>query len=422
MRGAPDVRRVLLHCVGSAGDVLPFVAIARALQARGAAPVIATSAWFAPRIEQAGVPALALGSREDYAGALQRPGLWHPVRGPRALWSLVVDTLPATLQALEGWLDDRQALLVGSTLGLAVRIAADRGHPRTATVHLSPACLLSAQRPVRLPGLPPLDALPLPLRRCVLDLLDRAAQRMLAPPLDAVRRSAGLPALDRRVTAWLHSPRQVIAAFPSWFAPPASDWPAHTRSTGFPAIATGEALAPDLEAFLREGSAPVVVTAGTGYADAGRFLDAALQAARACGARVVLACAFPGAIPARLPPGTMAVAHAPFAALLPRAAALVHHGGIGTMAAAFAAGLPQCISPLAFDQYDNAARVAALGAGLQLPRAGHRRAAWVRAIDRALHDPRVRAGALACASRIASGPPAAEAIADALLAGYDSPA
>jgi rhamnosyltransferase subunit B len=51
---------------------------------------------------------------------------------------------------------------------------------------------------------------------------------------------------------------------------------------------------------------------------------------------------------------------------LPLCAAVVHHGGIGTTARALAAGTPQLVLPLAWDQPDNAARVCRLGAGRSL--------------------------------------------------------
>ena len=57
----------------------------------------------------------------------------------------------------------------------------------------------------------------------------------------------------------------------------------------------------------------------------------------------------------------------PLSAVLPRAAALVHHGGIGTLAQGLAAGVPQLTMPMAFDQPDNATRLARMGVG-----------AWVR--------------------------------------------
>jgi rhamnosyltransferase subunit B len=42
---------------------------------------------------------------------------------------------------------------------------------------------------------------------------------------------------------------------------------------------------------------------------------------------------------------------------------VIHHGGIGTTAQCFAAGVPQLIMPMAHDQPDNAARVKRLGVG-----------------------------------------------------------
>jgi rhamnosyltransferase subunit B len=42
---------------------------------------------------------------------------------------------------------------------------------------------------------------------------------------------------------------------------------------------------------------------------------------------------------------------------LPRSAAFVHHGGIGSTSQAVLAGIPQVLTPLAHDQFDNANRV-----------------------------------------------------------------
>jgi UDP:flavonoid glycosyltransferase YjiC (YdhE family) len=42
---------------------------------------------------------------------------------------------------------------------------------------------------------------------------------------------------------------------------------------------------------------------------------------------------------------------------------VVHHGGVGTTAQALAAGIPQLILPMAWDQPDNARRVKRLEAG-----------------------------------------------------------
>jgi UDP:flavonoid glycosyltransferase YjiC (YdhE family) len=59
--------------------------------------------------------------------------------------------------------------------------------------------------------------------------------------------------------------------------------------------------------------------------------------------------------------------YAPFSKIFPRAAVVIHHGGIGTCAQAMAAGVPQVVMPLAFDQFDNAARLQKLGLAVVLP-------------------------------------------------------
>jgi MGT family glycosyltransferase len=51
---------------------------------------------------------------------------------------------------------------------------------------------------------------------------------------------------------------------------------------------------------------------------------------------------------------------------LPHAAAIVSHGGSGTVTGALAAGVPAVVVPFIADQTHNARRVAELGAGVQL--------------------------------------------------------
>jgi len=75
---------------------------------------------------------------------------------------------------------------------------------------------------------------------------------------------------------------------------------------------------------------------------------------------------------------------------MPRAAALVHHGGIGTMAAAFAAGIPQIVVPFNFDQPDNASRLRALGVGTVIRPAAYTGAAVARALDEILSSSAVQ--------------------------------
>jgi UDP:flavonoid glycosyltransferase YjiC (YdhE family) len=64
------------------------------------------------------------------------------------------------------------------------------------------------------------------------------------------------------------------------------------------------------------------------------------------------------------PPGVVARAYVPHTAVLPDAALLVSHAGMGTLMAAFAAGVPSICMPLGRDQQANAQRAAELRAGV----------------------------------------------------------
>jgi UDP:flavonoid glycosyltransferase YjiC (YdhE family) len=119
---------------------------------------------------------------------------------------------------------------------------------------------------------------------------------------------------------------------------------------------------------LDDGPPPIVFTLGTAIgSDAGRFYETSLAAARSLGYRAV----FVGSgAPERLAGGaeTIAVDYAPYAELFPRAAVVVHHGGIGTTGLAMQSGRPMLVMPRAWDQPDNAARVARLGIARVVPR------------------------------------------------------
>jgi UDP:flavonoid glycosyltransferase YjiC (YdhE family) len=94
------------------------------------------------------------------------------------------------------------------------------------------------------------------------------------------------------------------------------------------------------------------------------------------------------------------VPFAPFRALFPLCGAIVHHGGVGTLARALAAGTPQLILPIAFDQKDNAIHVQKLGCGEWI-RAGRATPGRIAGALRRLLTPEARAQSEAVAARFA---------------------
>ena len=75
---------------------------------------------------------------------------------------------------------------------------------------------------------------------------------------------------------------------------------------------------------------------------------------------------FPEQLPSDLPEGVRAFSYLPFSQILPRCAAMVYPGGIGTMAQTIHAGIPHLVVPHAHDQPDNAERLQRLGLGTHI--------------------------------------------------------
>ena len=156
--------------------------------------------------------------------------------------------------------------------------------------------------------------------------------------------------------------------YPSWFSPPQPDWPPNSYNTGFPLFDEGDEdeLTDEVRNFLGEGPPPVVFMPGSLMQKAESFFEESRKACEVLGYRAIFLTRYADQIPEKLPPSIKHFAYVPFSRLLPHSALLVHHGGIGTTAQTLRAGIPQLIHPLAYDQFDNAARIEGLGVGTSI--------------------------------------------------------
>ena len=90
----------------------------------------------------------------------------------------------------------------------------------------------------------------------------------------------------------------------------------------------------------------------------------------------------------------------PFSWLLARSAALVHHGGISSLAFALAAGIPHLVSPMNVDQPYNAERLAALGVSSTVRPGAYRPTRVARELELLLGSARVRRACEVAAARV----------------------
>ena len=199
---------------------------------------------------------------------------------------------------------------------------------------------------------------------------------------------------------------------------PQPDWPVRTHLTGFvPYNGQPAPLPPDLETFLSDGDAPIVFTLGTSAVGAaGAFYDESAAAARRLGRRAVL---LVGRDPANRPRAPLtanliAVEYASHAALFPRAAVVVHHGGVGTTGQVLRSGRPMLVVPHAHDQPDNAHRVERLGVARVLSPPRYTAARAARALISLLDDSRYAERAIGAAA-VVRGEPGVDAACEMIL-------
>ncbi|MGH6630240.1 MAG: glycosyltransferase, partial [Burkholderiales bacterium] len=265
-------------------------------------------------------------------------------------------------------------LLVTHPLAFAGPLLAQKESLRWVSTALSPMTLFSAIDPPLFPAAPwmrwarRLGVAPYRL----LFRIPRAMVRRWEQPLREFRTELGLPATN--AIAQLegqHSPRLNLALFSRVLAAPQPDWPANTVACGFPRYDGEPADArvqAELEAFLASGEPPIVFGLGSSAVMvAGDFWRAAIEATLRLGRRAVLLTGSPPEDLGAVPPTVKPFRYLPYSAVFPRALAIVHSGGIGTLAQALAAGRPQLIVPVAFDQPDNARRAVKLGVGRSIP-------------------------------------------------------
>jgi len=403
---------VLISCVGSAGDVYPFIAIGQALRKRGHRVDLLTSPYFRERIESAGLQFAPIGTLDDYQEAVSNADLWHPRRGFPLIWRSIERNLRSAYQQIVDRADS-DTVLVGSTLAFNSRLAQEKLGLSGATVHLSPSCIFSARAPAKWPGLGWLGYLPHWLTQVLLNSIERAfIDPVVLPSLNALRNELGLSPVRQVMSHWVNSPDQVICAFPDWFAPPQSDWPTHSVTTDFPRWGGAEtSLDPALVDFLEAGPPPIGITPGSAMAHGRPVFDRALAACDALGLRAVVVTPYRDQLPARLPACVKQVDYAPFELLLPKLAACVHHGGIGTSAQCLAAGLPQLVTPWAHDQFDNASRLQNLGVAESIaPLASTN--SWARVLSKLMHDEGVATACRNWALKCRGGEPATAQIVD----------
>jgi rhamnosyltransferase subunit B len=385
--------RILLTTLGSLGDLHPYIAVGLGLRDRGHEIVFVTIKDYQSAIEAVGFEFQPLGA--DFMNV-----------GDPEMVAMMMDRNKGTERVFKDYLmvnlRDNYHHLLAAAQGVdfmlahevvfAAPLVAEVLKLDWATGILAPGSFFSAYDPFVLPPYPFVAKfrwMGPKVNRLIRDL-SKIVTRNWGAPIRQLRQELGLaPLQGNPIIDAKYSPQLVLSLFSSVIGAPQPDWPPHTVQTGFPVYDGGNdrSLSEELERFLAAGEQPIVFTLGSAAVVApGRFFQVSAEAAIRLNRRAVLLIG-DNPPPANLPPELIAIDYARYSQIFPRAAAIVHQGGIGTTAQGLRSGRPTLIMPYSHDQPDNAARAERLGVSRTISRENYTVDRVVKELNALLTDP-----------------------------------
>jgi sterol 3beta-glucosyltransferase len=379
---------ITILALGSRGDVQPGVALGVRLRRAGHSVRLGSFAQFADMAREHGLAFTPIAGDINAMLQSEEGRAMLRSRNPLKLLGVIGRSLResaeqqrhdilAAAQEADGLVSLSAAYYAGETL------AELRGIPHVTAV-LQPL-LATGEFPAPMLPEPPVSSPA--LNRLSHAVSEQLFWQIMRPTFNKVRRDLGLapmplaPAFSRAVRAG----REALYAFSRLLVPRPADWPESAMITGFWFLDSDPAWEPPaaLAEFLAAGDPPVYVGFGSmNTRDPRRTAELVLRALELSGRRGILLRGWGGMTADDLPPGAIMVDSAPHDWLLPRTAAVVHHGGSGTTGAALRAGVPSVVAPFFADQPFWAGRVAALGVGPEpIPQGALTAEGLARAID-----------------------------------------
>jgi len=381
------LRNILIHSGGTYGDVFPFLAVGKELRRRGHRVTMVTNCVFEERVTRLGLEFVSCDTPAEYRSFLHHSAGMCDVGGAARF----VDDyfVPRILPELKLLLDHvrRDALIITSAItSWPAIMAAERTGTEIASVYLSPSYAAG------IPG--------------ELELLESVDGR-----INQVRATIGLS----ENTDWkqfLLAPQHHLAAWPAWFAEVDPSWLVRPIPVGFMHDQEAESVGSDENAdrFINSGEPPVLISGGSSRFIRPTFYVAAAAACK--GRRALLVAPEPSLVPTSLPPTIAAFPPLPFAGIVPRVQAVVHHGGYGISVRALASAKPQMILAAGADRPDNGRRLESLGVARTFEEADWDPERLRHALDELLSSAQVGERCVHWANKLKLEPQGATGIAD----------
>ena len=375
--------RITMICIGSTGDVRPYIVLGRELKRRGHDVKIAAFDTFEQAVKKEGMRFHAIsGDVRDFMATVMSKGA-NGVAFLRQVRNSLVDIIDPFLEDLEAACEDAEAL-IGTFFGQIFQSLAEVRHIPYIQTHYYPMDRNKTAPIAAAPGQRVGKAwnnMTYPVGYLLISMLEKyylsdwRKARGMAP-----RKLKTKP--DYELNGHIVP---VLYAMSPLLMPRPVDWDANIHMTGFwldDQAAVDYEPEPELQAFLDAGEPPVYIGFGSMVSDdMGETQRIVLEAVRRSGVRAIMAKGWGGT---ELPdtPNVYMADFVPHDWLFSKVKAVVHHGGAGTTAAGILAGKPTLVIPFGGDQPFWGNRVRQLGVG---PKPIHRERLSVRRLTNALN-------------------------------------
>ncbi len=345
--------RTIIPTIGSRGDIQPYIALAMGLIGAGHDAIVVSHPAMCGLVESYGVPFAPMGPDIDIGRetAIIRGKSPNWIAGFMRVMKFSFEMLERSHADLLELCRHVDMVIVSHTA--AGSMEADKLGLPTVSVTLMPQAI---------PVNDPEDSF---LKRGLMKVAGAGMGLMMTRPLEQVRKRVGLPPMGP--TGITSTTLNLIPLSPS-VSPPNPLWEPRHQMTGYWFAPSPENWNPpeDLVQFLEAGAPPIVVSLGAMALSGEDALAAAqitLEAVKQSGVRAIIQGWDEPMKVLSIPRRVFHAGSIPHDWLLPRASGLVHHGGFGTTAAGFRAGIPSLVIPHIIDQFIWGQKVAELGVG-----------------------------------------------------------
>ncbi|MFZ6030194.1 MAG: glycosyltransferase [Chloroflexota bacterium] len=380
--------QAILAVQGTYGDVVPITRVAAILKRCGHTVTLITHAGFRGLAEQEGLDFAPVDTEDEFAQFTADMSWLLKPRGHIAFYKThTVPLLAREYRLVKENCRTAECVLIGNNLSSAgIQMAAESIGLPLARVFLAP---------MHAPSFATLEEL---------------HTTLLAPELNALRAEFGLPRVENW-PAWLRYPQLNLGNWPAWYAAPEPGWPTDLEilPAGFltlSTLGTGE-LPGEMQAWLARHPDPILITGSTGTSLKSGFFPACVEACRQLDRPGILLTPHAHLLPSELPDQMICQKFLPLGSIMQHVSVVVHHGGMGSLAQALAAGKPQLILAAGMDRPDNAQRLQRLGVAEYLPPPEWQPEKIAQAIRRLQASPEVRQNCRLAAQKMAAMDPAA---------------